>query len=158
VKINIAPVVLALIALMPPPLEAGVIPGVWAKVEAIPEGYPVAVELQGKEKLRGSFGLCGPDEITVRDETDEEQTIPKSHVVKITSQEKTENDSLAQGAIIGAGVGGLVSIPLAIVGNSESGALAAWAVLLCTGIGAGVGVATDAAIKGPEVFYQAPKK
>lgn len=135
------------------------IPGVWAKVEGIPEGYPIVVELAGGEKIRGSFGQAGPDEITVFDETDRERTIPKSHVVKIRSRHKTENDSLAQGAIIGAAVGALSSIPLAMFGYSESGGVgAASAVLFCTGIGAGVGVATDAVIKGPEEFYRAPEQ
>jgi hypothetical protein len=155
-KINVTTAALGLIALMPPLLEAGVIPGVWAKVELIPEGYPIVVKLQCGEKVRGSFGRVSADEIMIHDETDTERTIPKSHVVKITSKHKTKNDSLAQGAIIGAAVGALASIPLAMYGYSESGGGgAASAVLFCAGIGAGVGVATDAVIKGPEVFYQA---
>lgn len=154
-KINVA-AVLVFVALMPPPLEAGVIPGVWTKAELIPEGYPIVVRLRSGEKVRGSFRRVSTDEITLQDETDTERTIPKSHVVKITSAHKTENDSLAQGAIIGAVVGALASIPLALYASSESGpGGAASAVLFCTGIGAGVGVATDAVIKGPELFYQA---
>jgi hypothetical protein len=154
-----APAVLILIMFATISVQAGVIPGVWAKVEVIPEGYPVVIKLQGGEKLRGSFGSCGPDEITVRDETDTERTIPRSHIVTITSKHKTTNDSLAQGAIIGAAVGALASIPLAIYASSEGSAGGVpFAVLFCTGIGAGVGVATDAVIKGPEVFYQAPKQ
>ena len=156
-KFSIA--VLPLLIILLPQLEAGVIPGVWAKVENIPEGYPVVVSLQGGERLNGYFGFCGPDEITVRDEMEVERTIPKSHVVKITSQKRTENDSLAEGALIGALVGALASIPAAIALSSEDGpGGAASAVLLCAGMGAGVGVATDAVIKGPELFYQAPKE
>lgn len=158
-KMKVSTAVLSSLILLTVSLQAGVVPGVWAKVEVIPEGYPVVVQLQGGEKIRGSFGSCGTDEITVVDETDTERTIPKSHVVKIRSRDKTENDSLAQGAIIGAAVGALASIPLAMYGYSETGgAGAAYAVLFCTGIGAGVGVATDAVVKGPEVFYKAPKK
>jgi len=157
-KKKISAAVLAIISLTTIALQAGVIPGVWAKVETIPEGYPVVVKLQGGEKLRGNFLFCSLDGITVRDETDAERTIPRSQVVKITSKKRTENDSLAQGAIIGAVAGGLVSIPLAMIASSEDGAgAAAVTVLFCTGIGAGIGVATDAVVKGPEVFYQAPK-
>lgn len=157
-KIKVTTVALALIALIPP-LQAGVIPGVWTKAELIPEGYPVVVQLQCGEKVRGAFGRVSPDQIVLHDETDRERTIPKSHVLKITSKHKTTNDSLAQGAIIGAAVGTLAAIPLAIYASSEGGAGGVpFSLLLGAGIGAGVGVATDAVIKGPEVFYQAPKE
>jgi hypothetical protein len=130
-KISAATAILALTALMAPQLEAGVIPVVWSKAELIPKGYANVVKLQCGEKVRGSFGRVGSDEIMIHDETDTERTIPKSHVVKITSTHKTENDSLAQGPSLELRSEPLPPFPWHFIRPRKV---------------------------GPELFYQAPKE
>ena len=79
------------------PVWAGVIPGKWEKVDAMPEGAQVRVETFSKEKFNAQLVSTDPESILIRDETGEERRLPKILVKKITSTKRTESDSLAEG-------------------------------------------------------------
>jgi hypothetical protein len=148
------------ILLIASPLWAGVIPGKWEKVDTMPEGAQIRVETFSEEKFNAQLVATDPESILIRDETGEERRLPKSLIKKVTSTKRVESDSLAEGAVAGAVVGGLGSIIPAVMVSSETGSrsVTAGLVMLCTGIGAGIGIAVDAAVKSREVYYQAPKQ
>ncbi len=140
-------------------VNAQVIPGRWEKVDSLPPGQQIIVNLKAGDRLECAFKESGADDLTVITLTGRELNIAKSEVREIESQEKIK-DSLLNGALIGAGVGlGIGLAILAAAGSGEGEALssAKWAApLLGVGAGLGVGMAIDASQQGTEVLYQAP--
>ena len=140
-------------------LNAAVVPGRWEKVDSLPPGQQIIVTLKAGDSIECSLKESETDDLTVVTSTGSELKLAKSEVRKIVSAEKT-GDSLLNGTLIGAGVGGAISIlPFIIIGARSDVDLSAenmGLIGLLIGGGAAVGLAADAAIKGHEVLYQAP--
>ncbi len=143
-------------------VQAGVVPGRWEKVEALPAGTELTITLNSKERLEGPLRSTGSDELVLGSEGGEDLRLPKSGIVKITSGDRTARDSVTDGLLWGTLVGAAVGVPWLIWGLSYEGgesddarAIGTGLCLMSVGIGAGVGLAADAARKGHEVFYVA---
>jgi hypothetical protein len=158
VRSLIQPLILAFLTV--PSLLGGVVPGRWEKVETLQEGYAVTVKLESGEEIKASYAGFTEEGLLLKRASGEELEIPKSAVLTVTSQKRVSHDGLGNGAIIGAGVGLGVALAMLGVAASEEGDVlssAKWgAPLLGIGVGLGAGLAIDAAVKGPELLYQAP--
>jgi hypothetical protein len=120
----------------PPPRSAGLIPGSWEKVEGLRLGSPLVVMLKTGARLRGALKALTVGDLSLTDATGKEFIIARSEVGTIVAQVR---DELANGALIGAGVGLSAALTvLAIVGSQDGYVLpsAKWgAPLLLSGLG-----------------------
>ena len=140
-------------------LQAAVVPGRWDKVAALEEGFEIVVTMEGWERIEGVFrGLTEDSLLLTRDE-EKDVELPRMGVLKIESRDKPNTDSMVDGALIGALLGaGFSGIGVAVSQDDIPASEAFGVVALSTGLGAAIGLAGDAAIKSPDVFYKAAKK
>jgi len=143
-------------------VQAAVIPGRWEKVEALNEGTKLVVILDSKERLEGRLLSAESSDLVLDPDEGERLTLPKSQILKVTSQDRTENDSVSNGLLWGTVVGAAVGVPWLIWGLSYQGgesddarAIGTGICLMSVGVGAGVGLAADAVRKSHEVYYVA---
>jgi hypothetical protein len=145
--------------LMPSDRIPGVIPGSWERVQGLRSGSPLIVTLKTGDRLKGAFKALAPGALTLTDSAGKEFSVPRSEVETITAQVK---DDVANGALIGAGIGvGAALAVLASVGSRDGYVLpsAKWgAPLLLSGIGSLVGILVDRAQNRKELLFRAPKK
>jgi hypothetical protein len=140
-------------------LSAGVVPGRWEKVEALMEGQAVTVKLESGEEIKAMYKDLTEVSILLDRGGEEELEIPKSAIVTVISQKRICDDSLGNGAIIGAAVGGGFALiaGFSLAGGDDTGYVAAIAALYAA-MGMGVGAGVDSIVKGHEVYYQAPDR
>jgi hypothetical protein len=140
-------------------VNAGVIPGRWEKVESLEEGYPIIVTLKGWERIKGAFDGLDRESLLIKKNNQQKLDLPKTAVIKVESQERTNNDSLINGPMWGAILGGgLSALGMALNDDVLPPDEIAGVIALSAGLGAGIGFVGDVLIKTPEVFYEAPKK
>ena len=114
--------VLILVIMATASLEAAVVPGRWEKVEALEEGYPIIVTLKGWERIKGTFHGLSEESLLLVKNTGVELDLPKADVIKVESQDKPINDSLGNGPMWGAILGGgLIALGTAIGGDISGG-------------------------------------
>ena len=147
-------VALALVALISLPLQAQVIPGRWEKVSALQVASPITVELKDGDRIKGHYeDLSATDVMLVTHFS--RAVIPREDIETITTQPE---DGLANGTLIGAGVGAGLMGAWAAVPSYDFNALGV--VLMASiglAIGAGFGAVGDAIVKPmPIVLYEAP--
>jgi hypothetical protein len=146
----------ALLQFTPPTRSAGLIPGSWEKVEGLRLGSPVVVTLKTGARLAGSLKALTLGALTLADATGKEFIIPRSEVGTIVAQVR---DDLANGVLIGAGVGLSAALAaLAIAGSRDGHVLssAKWgAPLLLSGLGSLGGMIVDRAHKRKQLVYVA---
>ena len=147
-------VALALAGLVSLPARAGVIPGRWEKVSALAVASPVTVEMKDGDRVKGHYeGLTATDVLLVTH--DARAAIPREDIETITTQAE---DSLANGILIGAGVGaGIMGALAAGISND----LTPLGVLIVASIGLAPGLAVGAAVDAVQkpatiVLYEAP--
>jgi hypothetical protein len=158
-KRRTATAVLILLIIATASLHAAVIPGRWEKVEALEEGYPIIVTMKGWERIKGSFRGVNDESLLLIKDDGKELDLPKADVIKVESQDKPNNDSLLNGPMWGAIVGGgLSALGMAVSHDDLPSDEVVGVIALSTGIGAGIGFVGDALIKTADVFYEAPKK
>ena len=152
--------VLALVALISPPVQAGVIPGRWDKVSVLEADVPVAVELKSGDCIEGRFlGLTESElELVIRSA---QGKISRTEIQRITTRPKDGvGDGAAKGAAVGAIATGILgAIAYATYEGGDSSFLGPLLVVggVAAGVGAALGVAADAATKGEAiVVYKAP--
>ena len=137
------------------PAHAEVIPGRWEKVAALQVTFPITVETKDGDRIKGHFeDLSDTDLILATNFS--RAMIPKEDIETITTQPE---DGLANGTLIGGGIGvGVVMSALAVKSDHDFDALGMLIMAgIGFGIGAGLGAATDAATKGEAiVVYKAP--
>lgn len=135
--------------------QAMVVPGRWEKVASEKAGSRLIVTLKTGDYMECAFVRLSDDSLIVSTPNGVEREYSKANVARITTADKRMG-SLVNGTIIGAAV---VGIPMAIFASSVSGSGTekANAVLLMTGIGAAIGLAIDAGVKGYITLYEAPK-
>ena len=151
-KSRTAVIVLILVGLLCVPAQAQVIPGRWEKVQTLPLGPQITVELKSGDRLKGQFEELSPSELLLR--TGSTQAgIPRADIERISTREA---DSLVNGAIIGAGVVvGFVLVGHAIAeGGSVTLSSVAYTAIWAA-ITAASGVGLDALKKTEVVLYQA---
>lgn len=138
------------------PAHAEVIPGRWEKVAALQVTFPITVETKDGDRIKGQFeDLSDTDLMLVTNVS--RAVIPKEDIETITTQPK---DGLADGTLIGGGIGvGVMMSALAVKSDHDLNGLGMLMMAgIGFGIGAGLGVATDAATKGEGiVVYKAPR-
>ena len=143
--------------LMPPGPIAGVIRGSWERIQGLQSGSPLIVTLKTGDRLEGAFKALSPGALTLTNRAGKEFSVPRSEVGTIRTQVR---DDLANGALIGAGIGfGAALSVLAIVGSRDGYVLlsAKWgAPLLLSGVGSLVGLLVDRAQNRRELLFQAP--
>lgn len=147
----------ALLQFTSPPRSAGPIPGSWEKVEGLRLGSPLVVTLKTGARLTGALKALTLGDLTLTDATGKEFLIQRSEVGTIVAQVR---DDLANGALIGAGVGLTAALAaLAIAGSGDGYVLpsAKWgAPLLLSGLGSLGGMLVDRAHKRQQLVYVAP--
>ena len=149
---------LAFLTLAIASLEAAVIPGRWEKVEALEAGHPITVTLKCWERIKGSFHVLHKESLVIKKGNEQELALPKIDVIKVESQDRTNNDSLINGPMWGAILGaGFSALGTALGSDIHSGE-AAGVIALSAGLGAGIGFIGDVLIKTPDVFYEASEK
>ena len=141
----------------PPPRSAGLMRGSWDKVEGLRLGSPLVVTLKTGARLRGVLQALTVGALSLTDATGKEFIFARSEVGTIVARVRHD---LANGALIGAGVGlGVALTVLAIVGSQDGYVLpsAKWgAPLLLSGIGSLAGMLVDRAHKRDQTVYVAP--
>jgi hypothetical protein len=154
-----APVVLMLVIMASGFLQAAVIPGRWEKVAALDQGYPVVVTMEGWERIEGAFHGLGEESLLLMKKDGRKLDLPKAGVIKVESQDKPNNDSLLDGPMWGAILGGgLSALGMAVSRDDLPSDEIVGVIALSAGLGAGIGFVGDVLIKTPDVFYEAPKK
>jgi hypothetical protein len=109
---------MVLLVLMP--VEAGVIPGRWEKVDALPQGARLTVILKtGGERIRGAFERSDSEILVLTGEASTLRRIAKPSVSKVFDPyvADTKWDGLLIGGAIGAGAG--AAIGPAVWGGEE---------------------------------------
>ncbi|HUV13092.1 MAG TPA: hypothetical protein VMY18_05575 [Acidobacteriota bacterium] len=134
-------------------LEAGTIPGRWEKVDALSKGTAVQISLNSGEKLGCILKGVKSDSLTVIDGEGTERSLPKSAITSIEGVEK-HSDRMWDGALIGGAIGAVAG---GAAGYMTEEGRAGYSAALFGGIGAGIGLAVDAAVKSNQVYYKAPK-
>jgi hypothetical protein len=86
-------------------LQAAVIPGHWEKVEALEEGYPIVVTMEGWERIKGTFLSVDEESLTMVKNDGKDLNLPKADVRKVESQDKPNNDNLLNGPMWGGDPG-----------------------------------------------------
>ena len=138
-------------------LQAGVVPGRWEKLDSQASGTQLIITLNSGDRIGCDFKSSSPSDLTFTDQGGIQRILPKSGVRKIVSARRRVNDSAIRGGLIGAAIGALAILPLAVLlRDGGGGKEVALDVLPFAGIGAGVGTALDLAIKEREVLYAAP--
>lgn len=137
--------------------RAAMIPGSWERVEALRPGSPLVVTLKNRDRREGAFKALRPGVLSLTDPAGVEFDVPRSEIGKIETQRK--GDGLANGALIGAGIGlGAALAILAVAGSGDGYVLpsAKWgAPLLLSSVGGLTGALIDRAQKS-QVIYLAP--
>ena len=159
---RIQSVSLILAVLISMPAHAEVIPGRWEKVSALEMALPITVELKNGDRIKGQFRGLSPSDLELLSPAGW-AAIPRTDIQTITLPSKDGlRDGAWKGAVPGlAFAGGLALIGIAIGEGEETNTEIAFQALalgaLLAGIGAGIGVAADAATKPEDiVLYIAP--
>lgn len=157
-RIQIVSLILA--GLISMPAHAEVIPVRWEKVAALEMASVITVELKNGDRLKGQFRSLSASNLDLLSAAGW-AVIPKSEIQAITASSK---DGLGDGAWKGAAIGTSAFIGSTVIslarGNTSGSdlGLALIGGALCAGIGAGIGIAADAATKtGDIVLYKAPR-
>jgi len=133
-------------------------PGSWDRVAVLQPGSPVIVTLVDGRRTEGTFRLLGQDELTLTDSKRQELGIAKSNIRRIVT--RGEGDRLANGSLIGAGIGlGTAAAILAAAASGDGYVLASakWgAPLLLSAAGAVIGLFVDRAHRNDRVVYEEP--
>ncbi len=85
-------------------LQAGVVPGRWKKVDGLQVGTRIVVTLKAGDRMECTFNSSDPNDLTLIDAERGEVKVPRSEVLKIVCSDK-HNDSIFDGAAVGAGLG-----------------------------------------------------
>jgi hypothetical protein len=138
---------------------AGVSPGSWEMTQGLRSGSPLIVTLKTGDRLEGAFKALTLEALILTDAAGKEISVPRSEVETIVAR---VNDDLANGALIGAGIGFGAALGVLTIAGSRDGSVlpsAKWgAPLLLSGIGSLVGILVDRAQKRQELVFRAPEK
>jgi hypothetical protein len=141
----------------PLPRSAGLIPGSWEKVEGLRLGSPLVVTAKTGARLAGALTALTPEALTLTDGTGKAFTITRSEVGTIVARVR---DGLANGALIGAGIGLSAALTVLARAGSHDGYVlpsAKWgAPLLLSSVGGLGGMLVDRAHKREQTVYLAP--
>jgi hypothetical protein len=140
-------------------VQAMVIPGRWEKVAAEKPGSKIIVTLMTGDRVECCFGRLLADSLIISTPDGKEREYSKANVARITTADKRA-DNLTNGAAIGALSSGIPSGLVAIAclaAKTCTGSQVGVVLPIYVGIGAGIGLAVDAAIKDYETLYEAPK-
>ena len=152
-RIRVLALILAGLTSMP--ARAEVIPGRWEKVAALQVTFPITVETNAGDRIKGHFEDLSDTNLMLVTNLSR-AVIPKEDIETITTQPE---DGIANGTLIGGGIGvGVMMSALAVKSDHDLDGLG---MLIMAGIGFGIGAAlgaaTDAATKGEAfVIYKAP--
>lgn len=106
----------------------------------------------------GAFHGLGEESLLLIKDDGKELDLPKADVKKIESRDRTNNDSLINGPMWGAILGGgLSALGMAVSHDDLPSDEIVGVIALSAGLGAGIGFVGDALIKTPDFFYEAPK-
>lgn len=142
--------------------DAGVIPGRWEKVDALPPGAHVVLILKaGDERILGSFERSDGESLTLRDETNAHRRVSKSSVSKVLDPSLFDSkwNGLLIGGAIGVGAGALLG-PAVWGGENQSFTNAdASLIYAILGVFTGgfIGLLLDERRDNPVVLYIARK-
>ena len=137
---------------------AAVIPGSWGQIAALQLRAPLVVTLKSGVRLDGAFKALEPAELTLTDSAGSEFKVARSDVARIRG--RAAKDEIANGALIGAGIGlGAALAILRVIGSGDGYVLPSvkWgAPLLLSSVGSIVGALVDHAHNGERLLYVAP--
>jgi len=130
----------------------------WKRVQALPVGSDLRVSLERAEVFRGRLENAADDALMLRLPDGTQRTIKASQVVRIHHIQK---DSIANGTLIGLGIGGAAGAALGASRDPEKTDLTRGGSALIFGslgaaIGAGVGAIADRAKIEYQLVYERP--
>lgn len=139
-------------------LLAGVIPGRWEKVDALPEGSEVVLTMRSGERIRGALQNSSSDVLEIADPTEGERRVLKTDVLRVLHPPE-QKDNTWDGAAIGAGVGFGLGFMIGGSAVKEGDETFGVGALVFGPVGAGVGLLLgymfDSSRPKPDVLYQA---
>ena len=157
----ITPLILCLVFLGLGTTEIGadVIPGRWEKVEQLPNGTAIWVELFSGDRLQGSLSSLSSQTLRIRALGGSEQDLPRAAIRKIFETGGPFDDPLWDGIAVGAGVGAASYLighaALCCAPNEPHDAMGA---AIFAAIGAGLGILSDMAKRTDQrIVYRARK-
>jgi hypothetical protein len=140
------------------PLLAGIVPGRWEKVEALPAGSAIIVYLESGDRILGSFNRLEANSLTLTDLEGKSASLPRQGIRKITSPERT--DKTMDGTLIGLAVGFGAGAAVGAASADRLDLVKGGAIVSFGAIGAGVGALAgwiiDDTRKNEEVYYRSP--
>lgn len=128
---------------------ADVIPGRWEKVDALEAGSPLILELVAGDRIDGEFVASTPEDLTIRRQEGNPQTLPKSAIAQISLVRRAKHRA-AIGAAIGAGAGVATGLAISSGFDETFFARGDLMALTCGGIGALTGALIGNAVGRPE--------
>ena len=149
---RIAVIALILVGVLSVPAQAQVVPGRWEKVQTLPLGSQITLELKSRDRIEGQLEGLSPSELLLKTGS-AQASIPRADIERIT----TRGDGLLNGVLIGAAIGGGIMAALALPPEHDF-STGGVAILTLAGVGAGalIGLGADAIPKRAGVLYQAP--
>jgi len=146
--------ILAALLLMSPVRSASAA-DTWEQLRDLPVDARLTVTLKTGQMIKARFKGLQPDALVVTDRRGRLSDVPRTDIRKVHV-----DDSLANGALVGAGIGlGASAAILGIAGKGEGHVLqsAKWgAPLLLSGIGALAGALIDRAHTRRRIVYEVP--
>lgn len=140
-------------------VQAMVVPGRWEKVAVQKPGTKIVVTLMTGDRLECALVDLTAGALVVSTPDGVQREYDKDNVVRITTADK-RHDSLVNGTLIGVVVAAIPTVIVAAAclgGHTCTGEQVGAALPVILGIGAGAGLAADAAVKNYETLYVAPK-
>jgi hypothetical protein len=121
--------------------------GNWEMIETTSVGTPIEVLLDNGSAVQGAYQSSGDSEVTILDAVGAETSLLKPQILEIRS---TDADGLANGILIGMGLGALGGV---VVKDNGGGTEGFWSNFGWT---VGLGALFDALMAHYEVLYRAP--
>ncbi len=130
----------------------------WQQVQALPVGADLRVSLERAQTVRGRLESATEDKLTLRLPDGKQRTVDASQVVRI---HRIHKDSIANGALIGLGVGAAAGAIAGAAQDPERTDLTRSGSALIFGslgaaIGAGIGAIADSAKIEYRLIYERP--
>lgn len=129
-------------------------PGNWGLVDALQTGTSISVRMISGDRMDGKFLALDTDSVRLLMDK-KERIYPRNSVAEVWRLRVP--DPKLNGALIGMGAGALAGIIGAVATDASFGGEDAWGagfVMAGIGIGAALGLTTDAMIKGDKLIYR----
>jgi len=147
-------VCLGVVSALPKDNLSAIPPGNWGLVGSLEKGTSISVRMTSGDRIDGKFIALDPDSVRLTMDR-QERVYPRSGIAQVWQLRVA--DPKLNGTLIGMGAGAAAGIIGAVSSNAPFGGEDAWGagfVMAGIGIGAALGLMTDAMIKGDKLIYR----